>query len=203
MDLSFDVLTLIPSYFLSIRDVASFSLVCKSWHEAVLCSEINAPVSIGNKTWQSKLNLMHVVFDHYNVSSKGEKWVRVNIKLITEKWPNLHSLECIRINWISSEIIKNIANCTNIKYINFSRCMGLTDEMIKTISFCPNLQHVDFSGTFSDITDKACKSISRCPNIKYVDFSFCEHLTDEAVKHLLHLGNAMIYEQLNLPDVLN
>ena len=57
--LPFDILTLIPSHFLSMCDVLSFSLVCKSWHDALLCSEINIPVTISkkNKSYCCNLNL--------------------------------------------------------------------------------------------------------------------------------------------------
>ena len=195
-NLPFDILTLIPSYFLSIRDVASFSLVCKFWHETVMCSEIDAPAIINHTTWRSNLNLTHIVLRSnlkYFVFDQSVKWTKKEMHYITQQISKHRMLKIITIHAteLTDEMFEHIMKeCTNLHSVDFSQCSLLTDEAVKSISYhsenCMNLHSVDFSYC-ELLTDAAVKSILRFPNIQYIDFSSCSQLTSDAVTNIASL----------------
>ena len=208
-NLLFDILTLIPSHFLSFPDVLSFSLVCKKWYDAtLLCSEINAPVVIHDNNIHWKLNLTHIILN------KKDHWSEKNLEYIEQQLRISSSLKIINFSRghnLTDEIaIRLLRKCPRLECINFSNCTSLTDkvsefiatcpenfmnlwsinfncneltdESIKYISKCPNIRNVNFGG--NDLTDESIRYISNCTNLRKIDFSFCRLLTDDAIRYI-------------------
>ena len=88
--LPFDVLTLISTHLSSICDVLSFTLVCKIWHEAILCSEINAPMCFGNKHCHWNLHLTEIIY-----RQKRVVWSQNDIKYFIQRNHHYSSLKII------------------------------------------------------------------------------------------------------------
>ena len=213
--LPFDILTLIPSHFLSIRDVTSFSLVCKKWHEAILCSEINVPVIIKNKDCNWNLHLSNVTLewttddikyivkeikqnDLTNRAFSTIKRLRMYIKSDMAPMINEFILYVLK----NCHILQNVNIMTN-RYcynypdyfynVNFSGCSLLTDDIIRTITtghLNLNLHSIDFSDCVR-LTDEAVKSVSSRANLQLqrVNFTGCHLLTDQSVKYISECPN--------------
>ena len=90
-DLPFDILTLIPSYLSSIRDVLSFSLVCKIWNDAVLHSDINIPVTINNEILSLELES-----NTHNFKSRFN-WSQDELKKIVQQIKQKPALKIINL----------------------------------------------------------------------------------------------------------
>ena len=207
-NLPFDILTLIPTHLSSIHDVLSFSLVCKIWHEAILCSEINAPMCFGNKHCHWNLHLTHIVFrpkkqeeidimnrnhpnlnhpnlNHPNRDHSNRDHLNLFIHQIQIKEQLSLSLKIIKLSsmhLVDADVLCLTKTCSNLQNIDFAGCDELTDKSAQYVSCCSKLISVSFISCC--MTNKSVQYISTCLNLQHVDFSQCHRLTDDAIKYL-------------------
>ena len=204
-DLTFDILTLIPPYFSSIRDVMSFSLVCKNWHEALLLSVTNAPMIISNRYCHWNLHITHIIFNNLNyiIQQISQNDKRYAIKIIEFQIDEFHDTK------LTDDMVEClILNCCNLRSVDFSHC-NITDGAAKYLSSFTNLTSVDFSyckvtddtakylsqgltnvlqsvsfgeDVYHYLTDESAKYLSLCLNLQNVNYDCCTLLTSEAVK---------------------
>ena len=207
-DLSLDVLSLIPTYFDSIYDVLSFSLVCKKWYDAfTLCSKITAPVLILIKNDTDVNTFSKIRLNRWNLTTikvrnkvTGERWERENtfsicIKHIAEQIGKSQSITKVDLSgckYVTDIVVYHIANCLELRNVNFSGC-DITDDAVRLIAYNPlfnfsirgknsKIESVDFSRC-KDITRNAVQFLAKCPNLQHVNFSGCD-LTNFSLKSI-------------------
>ena len=106
------------------RDVSSFSLVCKIWHDALLHSNIDIPVTINNKNyhWNWNWNLTHIILN------PSVNWSHDELKKFAQQLKQKSALKILNLQIsklcnVSDEIIKCfVEKCINLHTINFNGC---------------------------------------------------------------------------------
>ena len=143
VDLPFDILTLIPSYLTLMRDVLSFSLVCKIWYDALSHSNISIPVTINNTKCFWNLNLTHIILNPY-INWSHNKLKKFIQRIKQKQASKIISLDISDIDDVSDEIIKCfMEKCSKLQYIDFSNS-NVTTHGVKHLSNCSNLHTVIF-----------------------------------------------------------
>ena len=121
------------------------------------------------------------------VNFKGLPLNNEQFEKLIKNCPNLHHIE-IRKSLLSGDILKHLANLTNLQFLNISGCDQLEADALKHLAGQNNLQFLDISECDQFEAD-ALKHLTKLMGLLSLNISGCYQLEEDALKHLANLKN--------------
>ncbi|MFI5343064.1 MAG: hypothetical protein ACHQUC_02460 [Chlamydiales bacterium] len=113
-----------------------------------------------------------------------------DIKTITEKSPNLKSINLAYRRGTTDNAIHHLITCP-LESVNISYCLHFTNDAIQKFAACPGLKSITFEGC-SQITDDTARAFTKL-SLESINLSGCDKISDDTIRQFA--------KQINLESI--